>query len=193
GHFFYPRQGYGQLSRSIATAARELGADIRLCSTIRKIDLGDPHRLEVESKGQLSTIKADHIWSTVPVTVLSRLARPSAPASVIKASEQIVYRAMILIYLVLDQPQWTPFDAHYFPESEIPLTRLSEPKNYSGRGEPSDRTVLCAELPCMVDDDVWQSTDEHLGFLVQDSLAKCGLQINASILSVTTKRLQFAY
>jgi ubiquinone/menaquinone biosynthesis C-methylase UbiE len=43
------------------------------------------------------------------------------------------HRAMILIYLVLEQPQFTPFDAHYFPEANLALTRLSEPKNYSGR------------------------------------------------------------
>src|SRR5262249_3991286 len=30
GRFFYPRQGYGQISRSIAAAAHELGADIHL-------------------------------------------------------------------------------------------------------------------------------------------------------------------
>src|SRR4030095_7418073 len=126
--------------------------------------------------GQFEAIEADHVWSTIPVTLLSRLVRPSAPADVLKASEQITYRAMILIYLVLEQPQWTPFDAHYFPETHIPITRLSEPKNYSARSEPSDRTVLCAELPCTVSDETWRSSDDELGLLVKDALAKCGLR-----------------
>jgi protoporphyrinogen oxidase len=193
GHFFYPRQGYGQISHSLATAASALGADIRLGSSVRTIEMGQPHRIEVEHNGQVEAIEADHVWSTIPVTLLSRLVRPSAPADVVKASEQITYRAMILIYLVLEQPQWTPFDAHYFPETHIPITRLSEPKNYSARSEPSDRTVLCAELPCTVSDETWRSSDDELGLLVKDALAKCGLRINVPILRVTTKRLQFAY
>ena len=38
---------------------------------------------------------------------------------------------MLLVYLQLDVDQFTPTDAHYFPESSIAITRLSEPKNYS--------------------------------------------------------------
>ena len=62
-----------------------------------------------------------------------------------EASSRIAYRAIILIYLVLAQSQFTPFDAHYFPEVDIKLTRLSEPKNYSGRVEPKERTVPGAD------------------------------------------------
>ncbi len=43
---------------------------------------------------------------------------------------------MILIYLVLEQDQFTEYDAHYFPEASIPISRLSEPKNYSASTEP---------------------------------------------------------
>ncbi len=37
---------------------------------------------------------------------------------------------MLLVYLVVPTPQWTPFDAHYLPEGWTPITRISEPKNY---------------------------------------------------------------
>jgi hypothetical protein len=32
---------------------------------------------------------------------------------------------MILIYLVLEQDQFTEYDAHYFPEEAIPMSRMS--------------------------------------------------------------------
>jgi protoporphyrinogen oxidase len=193
GRFFYPRGGFGQISRAIATAARDLGVDIRLQTTARKLSLGTPHRLELESGGSTCTIEADYIWSTIPITVLARITEPCAPANVLEASRSIQYRAMILVYLVLGQKQFTPFDAHYFPESEIKLTRLSEPKNYSGVQEPLDRTVLCGELPCMVGDEVWRLSDEDLGELVKESLARCGLPVKAPVLRVATARLPFAY
>ena len=193
GRFFYPYQGYGQISRSLAAAAVELGVDLRLSTMVRKVEFGSPHRIEIESNGQQSVIEADHVWSTIPITVLARISSPEPPDRVLEAQSQISYRAMILIYLVLDQPQWTQFDAHYFPNGDIAITRLSEPKNYSARSEPGNRTVLCAELPCTFNDETWRASDERLGALVQDCLGKCGLPITTAVLNVTTRRLQFAY
>ena len=60
------------------------------------------------------------------------------------AADRIQYRSMILIYLVLGQPRFTEFDAHYFPEAAVPLTRLSEPRNYSTVAEPENPISLKA-------------------------------------------------
>lgn len=193
GRFFYPRKGFGQISQAIADAAQELGADFKFHSSVQRIELGNQHRVTFETNGNSETIEADHIWSTIPLTVLAKLTKPSVPPEIIEASKKISYRAMVLIYLVLDQPQWTEFDAHYFPEADIKLTRLSEPKNYSARTEPKDRTILCGELPCMVNDDVWNASDDELAETVRESLSRCGLPINSDVLQVATKRLPFAY
>ncbi len=192
GKFFYPRNGFGQISRAIAAKAEELGADIKFNSPVKKIELGEKQRITFENKGNLETIEADYIWSTIPLTVLAKITDPS-PAEVIEASKNISYRAMVLIYLVLEEPQWTEFDAHYFPEAEIKLTRLSEPKNYSASPEPKNKTVLCGELPCSVGDEVWNASDEELAEIVCESLAKCDLPVESKILQVETKRLPFAY
>ncbi len=193
GRFYYPRRGFGQISRAIADAARAAGAEIRLGATVRRLRPGAPHRIEIESGGAVSELEADYVWSTIPITALTRIVDPPPPSSVIDAGRRIRYRAMVLIYLVIEQPQFTPFDAHYFPEVEVKLTRLSEPKNYSATNEPSNRTVLCGELPCDVDDEIWRSSDDALGELTQDSLARCGLPIESRILQVKTRRLAYAY
>ncbi|HET9530059.1 MAG TPA: FAD-dependent oxidoreductase, partial [Blastocatellia bacterium] len=70
GRFFYPRRGYGQISRSIADEARRLGAEIRLNTSVRRLRLGQPHTIEVECGGQISTIEAEHVWSTIPLSIL---------------------------------------------------------------------------------------------------------------------------
>lgn len=193
GRFYYPKKGFGQISQAIADEARKLGAEIRLESSVKKIELGEKQKVTFENNGNLETIEADFVWSTIPLTVLAKAVAPSAPLEVVEASQNISYRAMVLIYLVLNQPQWTEFDAHYFPEADIALTRLSEPKNYSASDEPKNRTILCGELPCMVDDEIWKSSDTDLAELVRKALSHCGLPIESEILEVKTKRLPFAY
>lgn len=193
GRFYYPRKGYGQISEAIAEAARGHGVNIELSSSVGRIELGAPHKVSFSRNTNTETIEADHVWSTIPLTVFARALQPAAPAEVIAASKNISYRAMVLIYLVLEQPQWTPFDAHYFPEIDVKLTRLSEPKNYSAADEPNGRTVLCGELPCSVGDEIWNATDSELAELTRESLKKCGLPITSRISEVVTKRLPFAY
>ena len=87
------------------------------------------------------------------------------------------FRALALVYLVLGRPRYTEFDAHYFPELDVAFSRVSEPKNYrDGDGvDPSDRTVLCAEVPCSVGDDTWRAADDALGAMVADGLVAQGL------------------
>ena len=55
---------------------------------------------------------------------------------------------MVLVYVVHEGGRWSPYDAHYLPGPETPVTRLSEPANYRvSADDPPDRTVLCAEMP----------------------------------------------
>jgi protoporphyrinogen oxidase len=99
---------------------------------------------------------------------------------------------MVLVYLVLEADRFSEYDAHYFPERDIPVTRVSEPKNYSLSG-PAGLTVLCAEIPCAADDRIWASTDEELGGVVRRALAMAGLDVTARVRGVVTRRLRQAY
>ena len=100
---------------------------------------------------------------------------------------------MILIYLVVEQDRFSEYDAHYFPEPEVAISRLSEPKNYRDGQGPPHLTVLCAELPCAADGPEWGKSDEELGRLVCDALKAGGIPVQAPVKEVVTRRLRHAY
>ncbi len=194
GIFYYPKQGYGQISETLADAAASAGAEIRLGAQVKRLVLADGHhRVELEHQGQPCILEAEHVWSTIPVTALARLSDPTAPDDVVTAARSLRFRGMLLIYLVLDSQQFTPFDAHYFPGADIRITRLSEPKNYPARSEPAGTTVLCAELPCQPDDEIWSADDESLGQIVREDLARAGLPVECAVKQVAVRRLPHAY
>jgi protoporphyrinogen oxidase len=143
--------------------------------------------------GQAHDRKMDAVWSTLPISMLVRLVHPAAPAHVIDAANRIRFRGMILIYLVLEQDQFSEYDAHYFPELAIPISRMSEPKNYSGSTEPRNCTVLCAELPSDPDKAEWEMTDQELGRQLCEWLKGVDLPVRAPVKQVITRRLRFAY
>jgi protoporphyrinogen oxidase len=123
-----------------------------------------------------SRVEADWVFSTLPAPVLARMISPAPPPDVVAAAANLRSRGLVLVYLVLDQPQFTEFDAHYFPEADIASSRISEPKNYrESSDDPAAVTVLCAELPATAGDARWQLSDADLAALVVDDLARAGL------------------
>lgn len=194
GRFYYPRGGFGQISQAMLTKAQERGAEFLFETEISRIerDGNKVTGLHIENKTGDQRISADLILSTIPLTSLVRLT-DSPPDNVVVAARSIRFRSMILIYLVLETDQFTEFDAHYFPELSIPISRMSEPKNYSATSQPSGVTVLCAELPCDPSDKWWTMTDEDLGRHYCDWLGQLGLPVTAKVRRTETRRLQYAY
>ncbi len=196
GRFYYPRRGYGQIPEAYYCAALKAGARMRLSTPVTGLDMeaGRIRQVLISEGGSQekeSAIPASLVLSTIPVTQLARMVHPAAPVAVLQSAASLRYRAMILVYLVLETGQYTEYDAHYFPDPSVAITRLSEPKNYGLAALPG-RTVLCAELPCSTEERVWSAGNEELGELVCKALAVAGLP-RVAPLKVESRRLAQAY
>ena len=195
GGFYYPRKGFGQISECLRSGAENAGAQFTLEASITGIELenGRVKAVRYEADGKDLRVATDTVWSTLPLTTLVSLVDPPAPPEVVEAASRIQYRGMILIYLVLEQDQFTEYDAHYFPEYAVPISRLSEPKNYSASTEPKGVTVLCAELPCDPHENLWKLSDDALGAKLCEWLGGVGLPVTAKVRRAETRRLGYAY
>ncbi|HEV8424089.1 MAG TPA: hypothetical protein VGS14_02715 [Actinomycetes bacterium] len=121
------------------------------------------------------------------------MADPAPPAAVGEAAGRLAFRAMLLVYLVLDTGRYSAYDAHYLPDPGTPVTRVSEPTNYRDGDDPPGRTVLCAELPCQPDDQLWRAGDDRLAALVRATLRDRGLPEPGPVRAVAVRRLAAAY
>jgi len=195
GRFYYPRLGYGEISECLYKAAAAAGAEFRFGTRVTAIERDENGITAVRflQNEKETRMPVANVWSTLPITLLARGMRPEAPATILEAASKISFRAMILIYLVLEQKQFTEYDAHYFPEVAIPISRLSEPKNYVPASEPQDRTLLCAELPTNLGSPEWNMSDEQLGNHLCRWLAEAGLPVSVRVLRAFTRRLPQAY
>ena len=195
GGFYYPRKGYGQISEALKVVAQRHGAEFVFGARVSRI-VHDGQRIRAvhyEKDGCSVEMTVDAAWSTLPIGLLVKLMSPAAPPPVNRAASEIRFRGMILIYLVLEQDQFTEYDAHYFPETSIPMSRMSEPKNYSAASEPRGLTVLCAELPSDPGEEVWSLSDDELGARMCRWLADTGLPVKARVRDIVTRRLSHAY
>ena len=174
--FLYPRRGFGSIAEAVAGAAADAGADLRLgCGVTGLRRHADGGGWAVTTDGA-ATLDAAQVWSTAPLPVLGGLTEPAPPAEALAAAGRLRHRALVLLYLVLDRPRWTEFDAHYFPGPEVVAARVSEPRNYrDDPAQPRDVTVLCAEIACWEGDDLWSAPDDDLAARLSAELAASGL------------------
>lgn len=188
--FWYPAGGYGRISEALAEGAAAAGADIRYGAGASELRLGsDGVTVTLEDGGR---VDAARVWSTIPVTALARMCVPGPPPAIVDAASSLRFRAMVLVYLVVDVDRYTEYDAHYLPEEWTPVTRISEPKNYRDGADARDRTVLCAEIPCDKGSATWSATDDELAEVVLAALEGSGLP-RPSVAEVATHRLGHAY
>jgi protoporphyrinogen oxidase len=175
-HFYYPRRGFGQIVDSLADAAAAEGAEIRLEAEVDSVRVVENEVVVGTQDGD--TVSARYAFSTLPD---------------IESATRLRFRAMLLVYVVHGGGRWTRFDAHYIPTPETPITRISEPTNYrDSADDPTDRSVLCAEIPCAMTDDVWGMDDESLADLVDEALARTGLPA-VNRIHVESRRLGQVY
>lgn len=188
--FLYPRRGYGQIVEALADAARAAGAQITTDAEVTHVALSeDGGRVRLGDGRELA---GRRVWSTLPLTALAAMTTPGPAPEALAAAEGLEFRAMLLVYVVLERPRYTPFDAHYLPGGATPVTRVSEPKNYRDGDDPPGTTVLCAEIPCDAGDALWSSGDMDLGTVVAEGLVEAGLP-RPDVAAVEVVRLRHAY
>ncbi len=189
--FHYPRRGFGQIVDALAEAARGAGAVLETDAEVTMLELRGPRPTVRRADG--TALRAGHVLSTLPLPVFARLTRPQPSPPVLEHAGKLRLRAMVLVYLVHAGGRWTPYDAHYLPDSATPVTRISEPANYRDSAEdPMGRTVLCAEIPCEVGDRVWNRSEDDLAALVIGTIAEVGLPPVQTV-EVVVRRLPHVY
>lgn len=188
--FWYPAGGFGRIVEVVAEAAVAAGATIvtgvaatgvRSSNGTAVVDLADGRRWTTR-----------RVLSTLPASTTVSLYADADPAA-LGAAATLRSRSARLVYLAVPRRPYTPFDAHYFPEPEVPMARVSEPTNYrTSAADPLDRTVLCAELPGSPSDPWWSLDDGALGRLVADALVGQGLP-DPTPTAVAVRRVDHVY
>jgi protoporphyrinogen oxidase len=120
-------------------------------------------------------IAVENLVSSIPLSELVLGLNPPAPDDVRDAARRLRYRELVVVALVLEDPEPFPDNWIYLHDPE---TRAGRVQNFGAWSEGMVRpgtTCLGVEYFCFQGDDVWQLSEPDAIALATDELARIGL------------------
>ena len=191
--FLYPVRGIGELAAGLSAG---LGVyELQLGSTINRIE-HDRNRVtavEIQNRSGVQRIESKHFISTIPLAVLTRLFHPAPPADVLAAVEHLKSRDLIIVTVLLRGERVTKESWIYYPDAQIPFSRIHEPKNWSRAMSPKNTTSLVTEHFSFKGDATWRRTDSQLIDATIKSLCALNLIHRSNVIDAVVVRVPHAY
>jgi protoporphyrinogen oxidase len=191
--FYYPRPGIGEISNKLAENIISSGNEILLNTIPVRIDTKNREITQKDNDGIVKIRGYSNLISTIPLEDFLPLLDPAPPQEVITAARSLRYRNLILYYLVINKDRLFEDSFIFYPEEKYIFNRISEQKGFSMAMVPPEKTVVCVEVTCSKDSEIWKSADNILYMKITDGLKDAGILTDEFIEEFFVKRLTRAY
>jgi len=190
GAFFYPDQGIGAVADALVAACprENLHTGYRVRSLFHR-----QGRIRAISNGNTRVPIPGSVISTLPVNELVLSLQPAAPEEILQAARGLTYRHLKLVGFMLSRDQVSPSATVYFPDKDLPFTRLYEPINRNPLMAPKGKTSLVVEVPCGKQDAWWHKDQDRAVGEIADCLVTLGWIKYADILDGWSCSFENAY
>jgi protoporphyrinogen oxidase len=194
-YFYYPKKGFGTITKNLANNIREKGNKIHLESTLSKIEVKNNKvtAVEIEKLGERKIVNVDFLVSSIPLLNLVNILSPKPPQKVLDEVKKLKYRSVILFYIVTNKEKPLKDNWVFYPEKEFIFNRISDHKSFSPHTCPPGKRVLTIEITCNEGDEIHQANDQVLFDKVIPSLKKLGIVDEKNVEEYFTKRLNGVY
>ena len=134
--------------------------------------------------------ECDGVISTLPINNLVRLIKPPFSEEILKSSEQLKFRAIVFVGLLIKKERVLPAAFVYFREHFF--NRVTDFSYFNFEISPKGHTIVVAEISCSVNDRFWKDDDFCKKEVIKD-LIKEGFISEDILKEVYIYRLEHGY
>ncbi|MET0420364.1 MAG: FAD-dependent oxidoreductase [Acidimicrobiia bacterium] len=162
--FNYPKYGPGQMWEKATELVEEKGSKVVFESKVVKIEHADGKATAVvtDANGTTNRYEATDVISSMPISALVKAMDPPAPDEVIKAADDLRYRAHITVGLVVPEEFSFPDNWIYINDANVKVGRVQNFSAWSPYLVKDGRNCLGLELFVNEDDEWWNKPDDEL-------------------------------
>jgi protoporphyrinogen oxidase len=184
--FLYPKYGPGQLWEYVAELVTKKGGEVRKCWRVDKLHVEGNEVVSVEAvncTGRREIIRADYVFSTMPVRDLLRSLDAPVPQDIRKIADGLIYRDFITVGLLVDKLTVTERDGSllkdtwiYIQEPDVLIGRLQIFNNWSPYmvADPS-KVWIGLEYFCYESDELWKKPELEIAKFAIAEVEKIGI------------------
>jgi protoporphyrinogen oxidase len=188
GAFLYPRLGFGQITDALGARIRDVHTRARVKRLVHA-----NNRIVAVHLADGRQFAPDTVVSTLPISTLIRMLEPSPDPTVGQLASSLRFRSVRLAILPVRAPSVSRSATLYFPSTDVPFTRIYEPKRRSLSMAPADATCLVLEHPVFAGDAIDALSRHDFLSLSRKGLLATGLVSDVSLLDGAECRIVDAY
>ena len=190
--FAYPVEGSGMVYQRMQESITSNGGRVLLNTPVKKVLVEENQAVGLRLKDE-SEERYDHIISSMPITGLVK-GLDHIPDDVRAACDNLRFRNTILVYFEIDRKDIFSDQWLYIHSPELSLGRITNFRNWvPALYKDRPTTILCLELWCNDEDELWSSNDDQIELLARNNLFQTGLIHDARILEYYIHRIPKCY
>lgn len=210
GRFVYPKYGPGQMWEDVAGIVKAKGGELHLKHRVVGLKSQGDRIVEAQVKnettGEVTTVRADYFFSTMPVVDLIDALGNSVPEDVRQVAGGLSYRDFITVGLLLKRLRVKnrtsikaingviPDHWVYIQEPGVKVGRIQIFNNWSPYMVKDENTVwIGLEYFCNEGDGLWIMPDKELAELAVRELIEIGFIQKDDVLDSTVLRMLKTY
>ena len=161
---FYPKGGVGVLMKTIEEEVLSLGGEILYNIKIDQVLVSDGKASKIcyrDKAGKAFTIENIRLISSIPLDDFVPLLSGIDPEIKMK-SKRLDYCPMRFFYLIVNKKEVFDVPWVYFSDPDAIFNRVSDFSKFSSSMAPDNKTILCFEISCRIDDELWRIPDNAI-------------------------------
>lgn len=194
--FLYPKKvGVGYISEQLAREIIKKKNTIEFDSKITNINTKDNKIVSVTYKkgNKTKIVKTDFLASTIYLKDTLELMNPKPSKQVLQAANNLKYRGLILVYLIVNKEKVMKDNWIFFPEGKYVFSRVSEHNSFNRELVEKGKSVITAEIPADYDSDLYNSDESYQFRRVMDDLEEIGLVKKEEVIEYFVKKAPRVY
>ena len=158
----YPVKGIGAIAEKLKDSFLSKGGVLKLGCDISELIGNENNSFTVHYKHENELIEdnATHVISTIPISSLARIQKPTPSPSILKSADSLEYLSTIVLYIVIHDRD--VLDCSYLYMMDRPYNRISNTNRFHSKLSPEGENMLALETTCHFNDEVWKSSDDEL-------------------------------
>ena len=174
GRLFTTKMGYRGINEKLIDEYLKNGGIIHLNSEVNKIILNDNSVNKIfytennknEKTGSKKEFYCDAVINTLPVTELINMINPEVPQDIKKASEELEYRALVFVGILVKKEKVLPVSFMYFREHSF--NRIYDSSYFGHDTVSPNTTIIVCEISSSGSDRWWEDDDYCIKKAISD-------------------------